>query len=248
MDALYIQLQRMKSRPGMYLSRKDLYALQDYIMGYSTDNEGLIRYNSISGFNDYVAEHFHDSHSLNFASIIHSHANSAEAAFKIFYQLYEEYVQLREKRGIPDDPPPHFQLGGIYRYDKKGKQYYVVILDYEDNIYLVAVTDSEDGKTSILVDKKVKRWFSLGWVFVPAMVYPADVEIIGNIDLYGEYSDIGRLQLAEKSYFIEYIADEKMWENNGNLRIKASIKDISSANAIKECIRATSSRKSEKPI
>ena len=222
----------------MYLSRKDLYALQDYIMGYSTDNEGLIRYNSISGFNDYVAEHFHDSHSLNFASIIHSHANSAEAAFKIFYQLYEEYVQLREKRGIPDSPPPHFIIGGIYRYEKKGKRFYLVILDYQDYAYLVAVTDAEDGKISIMEDKNEERCFSLGWVFVPAMIYPADVETIGNIDLSGEYSDIGRLQVADNSYFIEYMADTKMWENNGGFRIKTSITDMSSANAIKECIRA----------
>lgn len=82
--------------PQMFLSgppghAADLYCLKNYILGFSARQEGLVEYNSITGFTEYVAAHFHETGHHDWATIIHLYTPE-DKAFEVFYDLYDRYM------------------------------------------------------------------------------------------------------------------------------------------------------------
>lgn len=222
MDALYDELQKIRKCPGVYLSRHNLFSLFDYISGFCSGHGNIMRYNSLTGFNDYVAELYHDTHSASWATIIENHVQNNEDVFSVFYKLYDEYVDIKKEQGIPNYPPPHFLIGGLYCYQWENEKYLFIILDFQGAEYLVAVTEYDE---EILNDFSILRKFSIGWELFPAMIVPAKTEKFGRLPLTGDYSHLGRRQCSDHTV-IEWIANRDMWKNEGRYQLEASLSEL----------------------
>ena len=222
MDALYYQLQKIKECPALYLSHSSLDALLDYSMGFCCGQGDLLRYNSLTGFTEYVAEFFHEESSCSWATIIEKHLNRGENAFEVFFKLYEDYVQYHIEKGIPFSPPPHYLIGGLYSYQIAEERYILVVLDYKDAEYFIGITKySKD----ILNDMESIRRFSVGWIPFPAMIIPAKTEMLGNLPLTSDFSNIGRQRYSDYT-FIEWTANSDIWENKGRYQIEVSLSNL----------------------
>ena len=234
MDKLYNQLQRMKSAPQLFLAcplngLPDLFGLRNFIAGFCTREDGLVEYSSITGFTEYVANKFHENDALDWASIIHRYVSNADA-FKTFYNLYDQYVELKQQRGILDDPPPHFQIGGVYKYVRFHKQYILIVLDFQVYSYLIAVTDISSDKDECIINyPDIKRHYSFGWEFVPTMITPSEVVKLGNIEVKGDFSKTGRIIKDNRWFYIENVASNLTWTNNSVFKANLSLREVSNA-------------------
>ena len=238
MDKLYYQLQSMREMPQLYLSgscfrQPDLYSLKNFIMGFTMRSDGLVENSSITGFTEFVAEYYQEKRSFDWATIIHLHVQEGQE-FKTFYSLYDQFILSRRKGGTLFTPPPHFQIGGVYKYCREEKRYNLIVLDYQGYAYLVAITDDKDSQETIICNPKEKKDFSFGWEFFPTMILPAETQQIGTVVPKGNYSDIGRIVQGQRCIFVENVADEKLWKNEGHVKAQLSLSEILDADILRE--------------
>lgn len=94
MDDLYILLQEIRKRPGIYLGKPSLERLWAFINGYKSHKSyDPDTDNCLDGFNDYVYEYYHLHTDHDWSRIIQFFNESEESAFYEFYRLFDAFMK-----------------------------------------------------------------------------------------------------------------------------------------------------------
>lgn len=102
MDNLYELIQKIKKRPSMYLGRRSISNLRSCIAGYilacrelgvpQTDKE-----REFVNFQDWIKKKFNITSGKYWDSIILFHSKDEITALDRFFELFEEFLQAKEK-------------------------------------------------------------------------------------------------------------------------------------------------------
>ena len=232
-DKLYGILKRVKECPHLYLNKKSITQLDLLIRGFFlAANEEYLYWNCLSGFDEYCAASLnHELGALNWYHIIMD-CVSEEKAWDTFFNLFEAFVEKRKQQGKPFGPPPHFVLGGIYRYKKKNQIYFAIPLCYIKGIYLVAVTKSEANQVETIDEhiKTKKQMVRIAWIPIMQMITPRESLKIGDITLCGNYEIILGRQIDAGSTHLNNLAGYSIWEMKERTEFSAiSIETLANA-------------------
>lgn len=102
MSKLFEILQKIKTKPGMYIGRASVSDLFHFLVGFKTALRELgvkateEEMNFYREFQPWVQKKYHVSTSNSWAKIIMLHCGSEQEGFNTFYQLLDEF-QKRDK-------------------------------------------------------------------------------------------------------------------------------------------------------
>ena len=106
MDAVYHILQKVKSKPNVYLGSPSIICLQAFLSGYNVAQyqlgESLNTPNCFDGFQEWIQERFKIDSSQSWAKIILFYSAEERDALERFFQLFDEFVK-RDRSSIPEE-------------------------------------------------------------------------------------------------------------------------------------------------
>jgi hypothetical protein len=92
----------INKNPEKYLGNKSFIKLELFIGGYlysQCDEWGYIP-NGIHDFQQFLYKKYQTNHWVNWSKIVQFYSLSDEDAFERFYELWDEFKQLKESGGI----------------------------------------------------------------------------------------------------------------------------------------------------
>jgi hypothetical protein len=95
-------LLEIKENPEKYLGEKSFTKLNLFEIGYRVSRNaqwGFIPY-ELDGFQEFLYEKYQTNHWVNGSKIVQLYSSSDEDAFDKFYELWDEFTQLKESGGI----------------------------------------------------------------------------------------------------------------------------------------------------
>jgi len=96
MDYLYIELQKIRMRPTMFLGEKSVECLYYFILGYSARAFQIDPHyeDCLSGFVEFVQKRYKDKDGIHhWKWLILNNSKNEEEAFDIFFELLSKYVK-----------------------------------------------------------------------------------------------------------------------------------------------------------
>ncbi|MCL2512690.1 MAG: hypothetical protein FWF08_02210 [Oscillospiraceae bacterium] len=118
---LYLLLQEIRKKYGMFFGCKSLRRLLDFINGYIEcicDRDGVHPEYLGMDFLVYIADLYNVSENKHWSSIIISNSKSDEEAFDKFYEHMEEFLKLKGDNSyylLPDEEISDYRKNDISR-------------------------------------------------------------------------------------------------------------------------------------
>ena len=107
MASLYILLNKIQQKPGLYIGVPSVSGLHMFLCGYafSRQEQGIkvtAEEHVFEQFQPWIQQRFNINTSISWAKIILLHSADERAGFELFFELWTEFISQQLKR-IPDE-------------------------------------------------------------------------------------------------------------------------------------------------
>jgi len=101
----YQLLDKIKTRPALYLGKRSIFSLQGFLDGYTFAYRQLAipvteQEQEFTEFQDWIEKQFNQQSTRSWARIIFFYSEDESQAIDTFFQLFENFLQ-RESSGRP---------------------------------------------------------------------------------------------------------------------------------------------------